>query len=186
MPLPILNKGEFPLWHSRLNSTTNLAPYTLSIWLAAATDHEKYGIYPDEQFENGRFSRGGTPLPQTEERYRVFTVEAPPIGQPEGRLESYHLAELSLFFQTNPPEAEFQQRVTTGMWLANWYLPTIPITKRLEQFFVDEAHWLWPTETEWWESFTAGSPVMWGEVFSHGTISANPDNPEEEASVDGE
>lgn len=175
--------GEFPLWPTSLNSATNKAPATLFVWNDVPQNRHKYGIYPEEQFEAGTFSRWGTPLPKTEERWSVFSIEAPPIGQPDGPLQKYHPSALSLMFASNPPEEEFRGRVKTGLWVANWFLPTLPITKKREQHFIDSAHWLWPTDTNSWKTFTGGGPrFSWG-IFASGNIWANPDNPEGGASV---
>lgn len=170
--------GEFPIWTSSLNSATNKAAATLFIWNAAPQERQKYGIYPEEQFEAGRFSRRGTPLPKTEERWSAFTIKAPPVGQPEGPLQEYHPSALALMFSTNPPEAEFRRRVRTGLWLANWFLPALPITKKREQHFLDTAHWLWPTDTSSWKTFIGGGPrFSWG-IFASAGIRADPNNPE--------
>lgn len=174
-----VDAGEIPAWPSSLNSLTNLAPYTLFVWLSAAANHRKYGIFPEEQFAEGRFYQG-TPVPQSEERYRAFSVRAPPVGEPDGELREYTPAASSLFFQSNPPESEFRRRIETGIWLANWFLPTIPLTRKREQFFIDDAHWKWPTDTAWWQSFENGSAALEGSLFGQGTIRANPDNPEGE------
>lgn len=176
-----VDKGEVPIWHSINNTLTNNAANTLLIWNAAAKGHERYGIYPDEQFETGEFSDSGTPLPRTEERWIAFTIKAPPIGEPNGPLQEYHPSALGLSFYTNPPKEEFRRRVKVGMWLANWFLPTFPLTKRYEQHFIDDAHWLWPTNTPSWKSFVKGDIRQPGEVLGSVAIRANPDNPEEGA-----
>lgn len=173
-----VDTGEFSIWPSTRKYATNLAPYTLVIWRNAASSPTKFGIYPEEQFESGSFLRNGAPFPRTEDRYRVFTIEAPPVGKPNQSVREYHPAALALFFWTNPPEAEFRRRVKKGMWLANWYLPTIPLTKRLEQYFIDDANWSWPTDSTWWKSFIRGSAVLSGSLFSKGKIRAKTDIPE--------
>lgn len=172
-----VSRGKFPLWSTALNAT-NLAPATLLIWFYAPQNHEKYGIYPDEQFQSGQFSETGDPRPLTEERWRTFTVRAPPVGKPDEELRDYHPSALSLFLVTNPPEPEFRRRVKTGLWLANWFLPTLPVSKRLEQHFIDAAHWRWPRDTSMWKTFESGGPRTVGDVLAHGSIDANPDNPE--------
>lgn len=174
------DNGEFATWSSDVHSATNDAAATLLIWLEAARReaNRKFGIYPDEQFGTITFSHAGWPLPRTEEEYDVFTVKAPPIGQPNGPLEEYHPAALSLAFWTNPPREEFRRRVKTGMWLANWFLPTIPINKTREQHFIDDAHWLWPTDTPSWKAFTGGGRQMLAGILGSGHIRANPENPE--------
>lgn len=161
--------------------TTGHAYSTLSAWLWAAIYPKTWGIFPDEQFETGKF-KGGRPVPYSEERYDAFTIKAPPIGEPNGPLEEYHPAALSLFWFSNPPEDEFRHRIKTGIWLANWFLPTIPINNMRNQYFVDGTHWLWPRDTSAWKSFTSGG-ARYETLIATDGIRANPDNPEEGAST---
>lgn len=176
-----VDTGRYPLW-AHWGVATNLAPVTLLIWFYAPGEHDKYGIYPDEQYETGDFSSSGDPRPRTEERWRVFTIEAPPIGQPDGPLREYHPSALALMYASNPPEDEFRRRVKIGMWLANWFLPTIPLNKTLEQHFIDDAHWHWPTDTPSWTSFTSIGPRTIEGILARGAIRANANNPEEDTS----
>lgn len=173
-----LENGEYPLWVSRANSATNKAPATLFVWHLAPENHHQYGIFPDEQFETGRISEHGVPLPHTADRFRVFTVRAPPVGDPDGDHRAYHPAALSLSLPRTDPE-EFRRRVRVGIWLANWYLPTLPVTKKIEQHFVDDTHWEWPRDTPSWQSFIGDGPRVSSGIFAGGHIRANPDNPEE-------
>lgn len=166
-----VDRGAFPAWAAG-GAATSTAPATLVNWYQAARKPRKYGIYPDEQFETGRFSRQGEPRPLTTERYDVFTVEAPPIGRPEASLREYHPASAALVFFSNPPPDVFRERVRLGLWLANWYLPTIPINKTLEQHFIDEAHWRWPTGSASWANFTAGGPRTMPGILASGTVRA--------------
>lgn len=174
--------GEFAIWPSSAATSVSLALHTLFVWENAATNPDKYGIYPSEQFETGEFSTNGTPLPRTQERYRVFTIRAPPIGQPDGPFQEYHPAALNLSLETLSQQ-EVRHRVKIGMWLANWYLPKVPINKQYVQHFIDAAHWLWPIDTTSWQSFTEGDYRVPKEVLGDLPLRANPDNPEEGASV---
>lgn len=152
-----LQNGNLNLWSTAV-SATNIAPATLVVWFYVPQRHDRHGIYPDSQFDTGSFNDHGTPLPLTEERWSVFTISAPPIGEPDGALREYHPSKLSLFLVSNPPEAEFDRRVRVGLWLANWYLPTIPINRTLQQHFIDDANWRWPTDSRSWENYVAGGP----------------------------
>lgn len=165
------DQGKFAIWSANTSF--------LDIWRNAATKPEKYGIYPEEQFETGEFSAEGSPIPRTEERWRVFTIQAPPVGQPNGKLKEYHPAALALLNETNPPPQEYRRRGKVGMWLANWYLPTIPINKRYVQHFIDGANWQWPTETIMWKNFTEGTSPSPKALLGDLEIRANSDNPEE-------
>lgn len=174
-----VENGKYPLW-SHWGVATNLAPVTLLIWFYAPGQREKYGIYPDEQYGRGAFTSTGEPRPRTEERWRVFTIEAPPVGRPDGPLEPYHPSSLALLYATNPPEGEFRRRVKIGMWLANWFLPTIPINGKLQQHFIDDAHWRWPKGSQSWENFASVGPRTMEGMLADGTVRANIDDPERE------
>lgn len=170
--------SEFPLWTDDTATMTNTAPLVLSIWYSALVEPQKYGIFPDSQFANGDFSILGVPVPRTADRWSDFTIRAPPVGQPSGPLQEYSPGVLSLSYTTNPPEAEFRRRVKRGMWLANWFLPIIPISKKLQQHFIDDAHWSWPRATPSWRHFTGEGFRSRGGFFASGTVMANPEPPE--------
>lgn len=175
------DNGEFSIWAESGIATSN-ASLTLEFWYIGAILNPKvYGIYPRKQFSTGKFSERERPIPRTKERYEVFTIEAPPIGQPDGPLQEYHPSALSLFIFNNPPEAEYKRRVKTTMWLANWLLPTIPINKTLEQHFIDDAHWQWPTDTPSWQTFSGVGQRSIEGIFASGTVRSTPDNPEKQS-----
>lgn len=173
-----VDNGELPMWADS-GTATSTASQALVFWYIVVINPGVYGIYPREQFEIGKFSNRGRPIPRTKERYDAFTIMAPPIGHPDGPLQEYHPSSLSLFIFNNPPEAEYRRRVKTAMWLTNWFLPTIPINKTLEQHFIDDAHWQWPTDTTSWQAFNGNGQRSIDGIFASGTIRANPDNPEQ-------
>lgn len=172
-----LRNGQFSIWADS-GTATSIAAYTLLFWRFVPWNPEIYGIYPRKQYATGKFSDLSIPIPRTEERYDVFTIKAPPIGKPNGALHEHHPSALAMAFFSNPPEEEFRRRVKITMWLANWLLPTIPINKTLEQHFIDETHWQWPTDTPSWQTFANGGSRTIGGIFASGTLRANPDNPE--------
>lgn len=174
-----VDHGAFPMWSHVSAFTTNFAAETLVFWFFPIIEYKRYEIYPPEQFNTGSFSRDGYPTPRTEDRWSAFSIEAPPMGKPDGNLETYHPSALVLAFYNDPPAAEFRRRVKTAMWLANWFLPTIPINKTMQQHFIDDAHWNWPVETPQWETYTNAGPRIIEGVFGSGAIRANPDNPED-------
>lgn len=180
-----LEKGEFPIWANEPHGLRSSVANKLLIFLVAAKQPEQFGIFPEEQYKTGEFSNNGTPIPQTEKRYRVFTIKAPPVGQPDGPLQEYNPAALGLFVHTNPPKEELRRRGIIGMWLANWFLPTIPINKQYTQHFIDDAHWLWPTDTTSWRSFINGDDRFRRPkaLLGNMTLRANPDNPENGTAV---
>lgn len=174
-----VEQGKFDIWAPTDGSAlTTVGARALREWKHQA-QKTGTGIYPAEQYEMGDFSNSGTPIPRTEQRYRVFTIKAPPVGQPDGLLQEYHPAALALAFQTNPPPKEFRRRVKLALWLGNWVLPTIPINKRYVQHFIDDAHWQWPTDAPQWQSFVNGDFWPAGDVLGNLALRANPDNPEQ-------
>lgn len=177
------DSGEFAIWPKANASGVAFAENTLSVWGAAARNPDRFGIYPDEQFESGEFSRNGTPQPRTEERYRVFSIEAPPVGRPDGDLQTYHPAALTIASWGTLSREEFVRRVRIGIWLANWYLPTLPINRRAIQHFLDTAHWLWATDSTSWQSFVDGDYRVPQGFLGDLALQANPENPEDGATA---
>lgn len=178
-----LGGGELAIWNSTRPAFTNYAPLVSIPWYQSVYNRP-YNLFSDEAFDQGEFSEDGFPIPRTEDRWSVFTVEAPPVGEPGGELQEYNIGSMALSIYTNPPVEEYVERLKTMMWVGNWYLPSIPIAKELEQHFIDDDHWLWPRDTKDWEAYTDGAPKQRGGLFSHGYIQANPDDPEAGASVD--
>lgn len=174
-----VRSGEFPIW-AESGIATGTAASTLIFWRGVPGARRRYGIYPKEQFQTGKFSDLGIPVPRTEERWRVFTIQAPRIGHPNGTLQEYHPSALALAVFTHPAEDEFRRRVKTGMWLANWFLPTLPINRTKEQHFIDEAHWQWPRDSLSWNAFTSIGPKSIHGIYASGKLRANPNNPEKE------
>lgn len=170
--------GEFSIWASNTAFASAAAP--LHLWRNAVTQRYR-GLYSDDQYETGTFSNSGTPLPRTEARWRAFTIEAPPLGDPDGPLQEYHPASLGLAFWTSPSDAEYYRRVKTGLWLVNWMVPVIPIDLRYAQHFIDDVHWQWPTDTPSWQSFVGSDIRLAQEMLRNNHLRANPDNPKKEA-----
>lgn len=174
-------KGEFNIWPSGGGLTGN-ASGILNIWFLGATK-DPYMIYPNEQYKSGEFTGNGVPKPRSKERYSVFTINAPPVGEPDSPLQEYPTGVWGLSHSTNPSQAEFQRRVKLSMWLANWFLPTIPINKQHSQRFIDAANWDWPTDSASWESFVSGDLRPMEEVLRNWQLKANPANPKEGTTV---
>lgn len=169
------NTGEFDIWPTT-GDLTGSASGILNLWFSGATKGP-YMIYPDEQYNTGEFTDGGTPEPRSKDRYTVFTLKAPEVGKPDGQLQEYPTGVWGLSTWLNPPRAAYQRRVKISMWLANWYLPTIPLNKLHSQQFIDAANWDWPTDSASWKSFVNGDVRPMTEVLRHWDLRANPDNP---------
>lgn len=174
-------RGEFDIWPSAGDLTGNTGGI-LNLWFSGATEGP-FMIYPDEQYETGEFTDNGIPQPRTKDRYSVFTINAPPVGKPDGKLEGYPTGVWGLSHWTDPTRAEYRRRVKVSMWLANWFLPTIPLNKQHSQRFIDAANWDWPTDSASWKSFVSGDLRPMEEILRHWGLRANPTDREEGTSV---
>ncbi|WP_241175283.1 ABC transporter substrate-binding protein [Natronolimnobius sp. AArcel1] len=69
-------------------------------------------------------------------------VVAPPIGEPDGDLESVDVVGLLEELQTTQDEAESVELIEEIAWVTNQYLPMLPLTE------INDTVWFW--EDEWW------------------------------------
>ncbi|MFB6201575.1 MAG: ABC transporter substrate-binding protein, partial [Halorhabdus sp.] len=141
--------------------------------------------YPQEQIEEVAWNNGGRPETNRPSTWRPYKIQAPPVGQPNGELRTYHPAETSMQFMEPRSQETYREQLKTLAWLYNWYMPLFPVANGQTQHFIDTAHWLWPdTDAPEWDG--VGIDVHQPEnVVSFGKfVHANPDNPESGASVD--
>lgn len=139
--------------------------------------------------ERGGYAENGFSKPKSEgiawAEENAFTVEAPPVGEPDGELQTYSPYRMSKpSVLTVGSESELQERAKKILWLWNYYLPEIPIYRDQNMSHVDKAHWQWPDER--------GKEFLWdhtdlvmsaSELPSWGKVMADPENPEEGANV---
>lgn len=102
-----------------------------------------------------------------------FTIEAPPVGEPDGDLQEYDAAWAAMMldwgFQFD--DRSYDEVLKELAWVYNWYVPEIPIHQKKAQHFHDTKDWIVPSadaEKKWYR----GSKGL----INSGDISANPDS----------
>jgi len=73
-----------------------------------------------------------------------LSVEAPPVGEPDGALESWHAPRLARECVRTGSPAAYVDTLRQLAWLYNWHLPVFPIAHGHIQHFFDTANWEWP------------------------------------------
>lgn len=148
-----------------------------------------------EQYASNGYVRGNYSL------WHDWTVDLPPFGEPDGEKEpfgpSYVWGDIwqgpsdfnSPFGDYpfhNPPHDEPHEEnreYTFKMyaWLANYWLPVMPVALNSNQNFYNDANWDWPSDHDMWEYFGQ----RWGtpHLCSMNRILADPDNPKSGANV---
>ncbi|MFB6201025.1 MAG: ABC transporter substrate-binding protein, partial [Halorhabdus sp.] len=178
--------GEFNIWPTSAGASS-FVNRMLTLWFYIAgrrTNAEYWGVIPDEDIKDEWGDTSGFPPGKPSERLKGLTVQAPPIGEPEGELKTWeppHLTQLAVIQSTD--KENYIKWSRQLVWIINWLLPIIPIARGGKQHFLDTGHWNWPaTDSEIGGSLGVGpefeAPVSYGQY-----VSANPDNPEEGASV---
>ena len=108
---------------------------------------------------------------QFEHAEGLFTVEAPPIGDPDGSLQEYDVLHTALELERLADDDDYRESVQELAWIHNWWLPDqmlytwsdTVVQKREGWLMPDDGHhsWLWD-----WIPFNQ---------FHGGHISADPD-----------
>lgn len=98
------------------------------------------GMFPAEQIDAAEYHpRSGKLIGGVD----AFTIDAPPIGEPDGPLETWEVVRLATECITAPTESIYKDRMRTLAWLYNWHLPVLPLTNAYHQHFVNTAEWEW-------------------------------------------
>lgn len=152
--------------------------------------HNWHNIFPQEQIEQTDYQDDdehgpnmGLITPATPEAFSAFTVEAPPVGEPDGDLKEWEVGRLSYAAWVAKDSEQLRENIQKLTWIYNYHLPILPFTQRQNQMFFDAGHWHWPADdAEIWDWTGVGwtSPH---QIAAAGRVQANPDNPEEGASV---
>jgi ABC-type transport system substrate-binding protein len=112
--------------------------------------------------------------------FEDLTVEMPPIGQPDGDLEEWQV--LYELWQGGKA-ADTLERHKKAFWFTNWWMPGNPLYNGTNLHIHDRTHWLYPTEHFMWPYY--GVSIDNSRMLSMNMINADPENPEEGASVSG-
>jgi ABC-type transport system substrate-binding protein len=170
------NNGEFNIFESPYGAGFPVIAIS-DVWNQAVATREQalnwYNIYPEEQYDEG-LPRGFDEI----EELKVFTIEAPPIGEPDGALQTWRPATKALEVKY-PESPEAHTNLMRDLaWLDNWYMPVLPIANGVNQHFLNTENWIWPEEdSETWSgvgisSYQPEDLLAWGRY-----VGADPDNP---------
>lgn len=154
-----------------------------------------------EQYEDGGTVSGQYDL------WQDFTIDIPPLGDPEGEPEPFNIVWTAARVNNGPLSAEDPQNDNEYYnpphdeahpenaeyywrklaWGINYWLPVLPVALNMEQHFFNRANWIWPDQTDDEEN-----QAMWeylglnwdtNNLTGMGRVLANPDNPKDGAEV---
>lgn len=190
-----VDTGKFTLrredWGSGVGFLQNALPTMwyyivyVGFWL-----NQRTRMFPQEMIEEAEYPQGsGDQLGLLEDRenFEIFEVEAPPIGEWDGSLQTYKPAALGwdIVIKGNTmSESKLESHYKKMAWVSNWWLPKLPIALKKRQFQLDTGHWHWPEEKSVDWDAVGIEDVQTDYLIGMGDkLFANPDNPEEGATV---
>lgn len=100
----------------------------------------EHGIYPFAEIEAADYDVDGYLRDGIDE----FTIEAPPIGEPEGDLQRWDAARLARECGAAGSEEAYVDLLRTLAWLYNWHLPVLPVANGYAMHFMNVERWDWP------------------------------------------
>lgn len=107
---------------------------------------------------------------------KQLTVEAPPVGEPEGSLEDHPVAYLAVNATTkwSWDEQKRQEALERLVWVFNYDLPHIELTRTVPQLYHDTQDWKVPGPDDpiWRYNGPAGYPSGIAGALLHGKIEA--------------
>ena len=99
-----------------------------------------------------------------------WTLSAPPVGQPNGKMKQYPVVYDGLLWQQNISKSKRQKIMTDLAWVFNWNLTYIPFAREFQLAFQDTKHWNVPSDKNEWKQY---GPQY--RLLLEGKIQANPD-----------
>lgn len=179
------DNGELAMWNTNWGvgwTASGLARF-YSLIVEQKQWTKWHNIYPDQQVEQTEYLEDGLIAEATPEAHSAYTVEAPPVGKPNGNLKEWEVGRISYAAWIANSKQQYKNNVRKLAWIFNYNLPFLPLTQSQNQIFMDTGHWFWPAEdAKLWQ----WSGVNWTaphQMVPNGDVQANPDNPEEGASV---
>lgn len=177
------NGGNFKMW-----VTSDMSGFfngTASFWWGSH-NHKRtmdiWNFYPEDKqqealegYADSGWVAGNYPT------FKDLYIQVPPIGDPDGALEDYDMAYQN-GVRSRGPESYSKEFYQQSMWIANWMMPVMPLVQRFQQTFMDNKHWKWPTGGYMWPYYPVAMTT--GDMLSKNWVRANPDNPEDGASVE--
>lgn len=113
----------------------------LYAWLVELEERAReFGVVPMDQIEAADYEAGTGVLTGGID---AFTIEAPPVGEPDGPLRSWSAPRLARTCARAGSREEYVETLETLAWLYNWHLPVLPIANAAQQHFVNVADWDW-------------------------------------------
>ncbi|WP_459190699.1 ABC transporter substrate-binding protein [Halosimplex sp. J119] len=99
------------------------------------------------------------------EQQKEFTLEAPPVGEPDGEMQEYPVWFYDTQLGQNLDEetrAEYQRKLC---WVFNYRLPIAPFVQSFEMAFQDTANWTAPEdESEWQMNLPIFQLIQQGKI----------------------
>lgn len=126
---------------------------------------------PDQPATSGIAVTDAAPLKQ-------LTVQAPPVGEPGGSLEAHPVVYLAVKALTewSWDETKRQEALEKLVWVYNYDLPLLEITRTVPQLYHDTADWEVPPPDDpiWRHNGPAGYPSAIAGALQHGRFEAKP------------
>jgi peptide/nickel transport system substrate-binding protein len=88
----------------------------------------------------GRTTRGNS-VPSQGANIDLTSVSAPPVGEPDGEMQTYDLTEA---FTKASQGDNFEEQIRTISWCYNYMVPVVPGTQRYRGSFHMDEGWSWP------------------------------------------
>jgi ABC-type transport system substrate-binding protein len=112
------------------------------------------------------------------EPLKQLTRTSPPVGEPDGSLQEYPVVYLAVKALTEWSWDERQRReaLETLMWVYNYDLPYLEITRTVPQLYHETADWKIPSAEDpiWRLNGPSGYPSGIGAALQYGKIKAKP------------
>jgi peptide/nickel transport system substrate-binding protein len=156
-------------WWSSMNYNTALGEEGVRNFFPLEEEQDALEGYADNGWVAGNYNA-----------WEDLTIDVPPIGEPDGQTEEFPVA-YENGLKSRGPENYSQEFYKQFMWIANYYLPVLPMVRQFTQTFYDTAHWNWPTDDNLWQYYPVN--VTKGKFLHSNLVSADPENPEEGATV---
>jgi ABC-type transport system substrate-binding protein len=141
-----------------------------------------WNVFPQEQVEqadyldNGLWNAWG-------EQEKLFKVEAPEVGDWNGPLKEWSPVHIGINARSTSVAEKRKEELRKLAWIVNWHIPVLPLTQQRQQQVIDTGHWLWPDADDAGYENVGVDLLQPEHLIANGHVSADPDNPEEGASV---
>jgi ABC-type transport system substrate-binding protein len=147
------DNGDLDMWPTQLG--VGYASDVGQIWYMLGRYEERarnwFRVYPTEQIDAIEWAPNGDIATNRPPSWSPFTIEAPPVGEPDGELQEYQTSSISMRVRFPSSVEQFREDLKKATWVLNWHMPVFPIANARAQHFLDTAHWLWPDQdsSEW-------------------------------------